>query len=87
MVAKTPKRPPVPSPARNEVKQIAAMLENARKPVVVMGSQSVVESMEAHQVADALRTLGVPVFLGGCRAGSWAAAAATSSSGTHAERP
>ena len=68
-VAKTPKRPPVPSPARNEVKQIAAMLENARKPVVVMGSQSVVESMEANQVADALRTLGVPVFLGGCARG------------------
>jgi thiamine pyrophosphate-dependent acetolactate synthase large subunit-like protein len=31
-VAKTPKRPPVPSPARNEVKQIAAMLENAASP-------------------------------------------------------
>ena len=69
VVAKPKKRPAPPTASRADIKSIASMLESARKPVIVMGSQSVVESMEAQRTADALRALGVPVFLGGCARG------------------
>ena len=69
VVAKPKKRPTPPTASRADIKSIASMLESARKPVIVMGSQSVVESMEAQRTADALRALGVPVFLGGCARG------------------
>lgn len=52
-------------PTPSQVSKAAAMLRGAKRPVVVVGAQSVVRAHEGMAVADALRALGAPVFLGG----------------------
>jgi acetolactate synthase-1/2/3 large subunit len=61
--------PVVPAPERAEVERAAALLEAAERPVLVMGSQSVVDARSADAIAAAVERLGVPTFLGGMSRG------------------
>lgn len=56
-------------PSGNKVRQAAEILASATKPVLVVGAQTITRSQEATQVADAIRALGVPTFLGGTARG------------------
>ncbi|HUH03751.1 MAG TPA: thiamine pyrophosphate-binding protein, partial [Kofleriaceae bacterium] len=64
------------APVRNALRRVngsiheaAQVLRNAQKPVLVIGSQALVNVREAEQVADAVRALGIPTFLGGMARG------------------
>ncbi len=61
----------VPSPLAGEgaVARAADALAKSERPLMVLGSQSIVEAAAAQQVADAVRRLGVPVYLSGMARG------------------
>lgn len=65
--------PPAPvdamDPPEASVDRAADMLATAQRPVLVVGSQTLARPGEADAIADAIRTLGVPVFLGGSARG------------------
>ncbi len=52
-----------------QVAEAARLLEQAERPVLVLGSQSMVNQVDPGPLADAVRTLGVPVWLGGAARG------------------
>ncbi len=52
-----------------QVAKAAELLRNAERPALVIGSQTLVNTPDAHAVADAVRTLGVPTWLGGMARG------------------
>ena len=56
-------------PSPSEVKQVVEALRLARKPVLVIGSQTMLHADEAANIAAAVRRLGVPTFLGGSARG------------------
>lgn len=65
----TPPRPVrPPAPDRGDVKKAAARLRKAKRPVLVLGSQTMLTSPtpgEAGELARAIDSLGVPVYLAG----------------------
>jgi acetolactate synthase-1/2/3 large subunit len=63
------KRPEPARPRTDTVKKVARMLERAERPVLVMGSQSMLMADEATRIADSVRALGVPTYLGGMSRG------------------
>ncbi len=56
-------------PSARAVSRVAAMLARAERPVMVIGSQGCECATESGALADALRTLDVPVFLAGMARG------------------
>ncbi|MCB9680987.1 MAG: thiamine pyrophosphate-binding protein [Alphaproteobacteria bacterium] len=52
-------------PPDNQVDKAVELLRSAKRPVLVVGAQTLARPREAHAIADAIRALGVPVFLGG----------------------
>lgn len=52
-------------PDAGKVAKAAKILAEAERPVLVVGAQAITRAHEAHAVADAIKTLGMPVFLGG----------------------
>jgi thiamine pyrophosphate-dependent acetolactate synthase large subunit-like protein len=65
----TARRAEVPVAPDGAVSRAAAALARAQRPLIVAGSQAVVESQAATQVAAALERLGVPVYLSGMARG------------------
>ncbi|MBX5481291.1 MAG: thiamine pyrophosphate-binding protein [Myxococcaceae bacterium] len=60
--------PPVKS-ASAQVKAVGRLVANAKRPVLVLGSQALVNCTDPEKVADAVRKLGIPTFLGGTARG------------------
>jgi acetolactate synthase-like protein len=58
-----------PEPGRGRLKRVAARLRRAERPVLVVGSQAVLDAPHADRVAAALERLGVPVYLSGMARG------------------
>ncbi len=58
-----------PAPSTKDVRRVADLVMAAKQPVLVIGSQAVLEPGEIEQVAAAVRALGIPVFLGGMARG------------------
>ncbi len=61
--------PRVPRTAAAQVKLVAQRVAQAKRPVLVIGSQALVNTPDAHRLADAVLRLGVPTFLGGSARG------------------
>jgi acetolactate synthase-1/2/3 large subunit len=61
--------PPRPSTKRPHIAKVASLLRAAERPALVIGSQALVNCRDAEPIADALRTLGVPSWLGGMARG------------------
>jgi len=53
----------------SKLSQVARRLAAAERPVLVIGSQALVNTTDPAPIADAVRALGVPVFLGGMARG------------------
>jgi acetolactate synthase-like protein len=53
----------------SKLDSVAADLARAQRPVLVLGSQTLVNQPNPERVADAVRALGVPVYLGGMARG------------------
>ncbi len=67
----TPRVEPAAGPrcAASAVKAAAAALRRAERPLLVIGSQALVDAAQADPVAEALARLGVPVYLSGMARG------------------
>ncbi|MBW1830605.1 MAG: thiamine pyrophosphate-binding protein [Deltaproteobacteria bacterium] len=61
--------PPKPSTKGPHISKVASLLRAADRPALVVGSQALVNCSDAEPIADALRTLGVPSWLGGMARG------------------
>jgi acetolactate synthase-1/2/3 large subunit len=64
--------PEITLPGRSpeaRVNEVMALLRTAKKPALVVGSQTLVNLTDAGPIADAIRTLGIPVWLGGAARG------------------
>ena len=59
----------VPATSAGAVARAAAAFARAERPLLVIGSQSVVEASDAGKLADAVQRLGVPVYLSGMARG------------------
>lgn len=57
------------TPSRREVRAAASVLRDAKRPVLVIGSQALVNCSEPETVARAARSLGVPTYLAGMARG------------------
>ncbi len=67
-----PRPPSIPLPGRDlggRIDKAAELLRNAQRPALVVGSQAMVNCADPERVADAVRTLGVPTWLGGTARG------------------
>jgi thiamine pyrophosphate-dependent acetolactate synthase large subunit-like protein len=63
--AAAPPPAPSPAPSGNAVRQAAARLRKAQRPVLVLGSQGMLDTARAGELARAVAALGVPVYLAG----------------------
>jgi thiamine pyrophosphate-dependent acetolactate synthase large subunit-like protein len=59
----------VPVAADAKVKKAAMLLERAERPVMIVGSQTVVEAQRTADVARAVASMGIPVYLSGMARG------------------
>lgn len=67
-VPSTPKAIPVPAPEPGEVRNAAARLRKAKRPVLVLGGQVLLSSStreKAEELARAVESIGAPVYLAG----------------------
>ena len=65
----TPLEASIPELDMDQVKEAADLLNQAKKPVLVIGSQAMIRADEAGAIAEAVESLGVPTFLGGMARG------------------
>jgi acetolactate synthase-1/2/3 large subunit len=59
----------VPHAAEGNVQEALAALRKSQRPLMVIGSQAVVQAGEVHALAAAVRKLGIPVYLSGMARG------------------
>jgi acetolactate synthase-like protein len=59
----------VPGDPHDKVAEVAEALAKAQRPLLVLGSQTLVNEPNPGRIADAVRRLGVPVYLGGMARG------------------
>jgi acetolactate synthase-1/2/3 large subunit len=59
----------VPAPAGNDIARAVRALSSAQRPLLVVGSQALVQASRASQLADAVRRLSIPVYLSGMARG------------------
>jgi acetolactate synthase-1/2/3 large subunit len=60
---------PPPEPDEARVRRAAVLLSRSTRPVLLVGSQALLSATEADAVAQAVRALGVPVYLSGMARG------------------
>lgn len=58
-----------PAPDAEKVKQTAEYIKKAKRPVLVIGSQAMIEAGQADDLAAAVKSLGIPTYLGGMARG------------------
>ncbi len=61
--------PRAPSPAPAATERVAAALGKARKPLLLVGSQALLQAWRADEIAAAVARLGMPVYLSGMARG------------------
>jgi acetolactate synthase-1/2/3 large subunit len=61
--------PPKPSIKSQHIKKVATLLGKAERPALVIGSQALVNCRDPSPIANAVRALGVPTWLGGMARG------------------
>jgi acetolactate synthase-1/2/3 large subunit len=59
----------IPGSPEHKVAEVAAALAKAKRPLLVLGSQTLVNQPHPERIAEAVRALGVPVYLGGMARG------------------
>jgi len=67
--ASAPVPVPAPRPDAGLVDRAARLLKRARRPVLLVGSQALLSATEAPALAEAVRSLGLPVYLSGMARG------------------
>jgi acetolactate synthase-like protein len=68
-------KPPTPPSAEPEIiEQALQAFQQARRPVMIIGSQALLDPQQAYALADAISQLGIPVYLSGMARGLLGAA-------------
>ena len=67
--ATPPLRVPAPEPDEAGVRRAAVLLSRAERPVLLVGSQALLSTAETDALAEAVRALGLPVYLSGMARG------------------
>lgn len=62
-------RLPLVADVETKLDEAAEMLRRSEKPALVIGNQTMVNCRDAERIADAVRRLGIPTFLGGAARG------------------
>jgi len=62
-------KPDVPRPAANLVRKVADKLVRAEKPLLLVGSQALIQAEQVEELAKAVQRLGIPVYLSGMARG------------------
>ncbi|HUI99538.1 MAG TPA: thiamine pyrophosphate-binding protein [Usitatibacter sp.] len=65
----SPRAVPTPEPSAAAVARSARAIDRAARPLLVLGSQALARPHEASRVAEAVRRLGIPVYLSGMARG------------------
>lgn len=60
---------PIPLPASRELRKVAKILAAARSPVLMVGSQALLETDQVEALAASVERLGIPVYLSGMARG------------------
>lgn len=68
-ISSTPQSGGIFQPDESKIKKAADRLQNATKPVLLVGSQAVVDAVNVAAVADAVERLNIPVYLSGMARG------------------
>ena len=58
-------KPEYPAHSSSQIDKVAKLLAGAKKPVMLVGSGAMMNAQKATQLAEAVKTLGVPVYLSG----------------------
>ncbi len=61
--------PAAPAPASDKIAQVAERLRSAERPLLLVGSQALLDAPAAHEIARAVERLGLPVYLSGMARG------------------
>ncbi len=69
LAASASSSPPPPEPEPSLVRRAASLLEGAERPVLLIGSQSMITAGEAGLLGEAVAALGLPVYLSGMARG------------------
>lgn len=59
----------VPKPSKNQVAVCAELIRQAKRPLILVGSQATLPPIPANVVGEKLKTLGIPCYLGGMSRG------------------
>ncbi|MBI4673670.1 MAG: thiamine pyrophosphate-binding protein [Chloroflexi bacterium] len=69
IVAQTPRAAKVPMPNTGQVQNAAAKIKNAQRPLLLVGSQAMLDAANVNALAEAVTRLGIPVYLSGMARG------------------
>ncbi|ELU06807.1 hypothetical protein CAPTEDRAFT_171517 [Capitella teleta] len=59
----------IPMPSNHQVQRSAELISKAKRPLILLGSQSTLPPMPVDELRSALETIGIPCFLGGMARG------------------
>ncbi|GMT22045.1 hypothetical protein PFISCL1PPCAC_13342, partial [Pristionchus fissidentatus] len=65
----TPLPTNIPRPKQDQLSELVSLIRNAKKPVLLIGSQAVLPPVPAADLAAAVKALGIPTYLGGMARG------------------
>ncbi|CAI4224413.1 unnamed protein product [Auanema sp. JU1783] len=65
----TPIPSSIPLPQSPQINEIAQLVKNAKKPVLLIGSQATLPPVKPDELVKAVQALGIPVYLGGMARG------------------
>lgn len=65
----TPEPYEPPGPSDSQLEKAVSLLEEAERPVLVVGSQAMLRAPDVHKLVEAVEKLGIPVFLSGMARG------------------
>lgn len=69
MQTRTPRAAAVLQPSQHQIQRAAQKIKNAQRPLLLIGSQAMLDPSHANALADAVNRLGVPVYLSGMARG------------------
>lgn len=61
--------PSIPTPSNSEIKEAQKMIQNAERPVMILGSQAMLNPKNSKDLVSAIETLNIPVWLSGMARG------------------
>ncbi len=64
-----PRVPEIPMPTPNQIQRAAEKIQSAQRPLLLVGSQALLDAQNVNALADAVTRLGVPTYLSGMARG------------------